>query len=395
MKDFFFRMATDQIAGFPSCILKGALRVLSWVYSGIVKGMAFCYTRGILRKHQVGARVISIGNITLGGVGKTPLVEYVAEVLQQKKIKPAILIRGYMSKPIKGMINHARTRGVWGMINHARTRGVWGMMNHALTGGVCRGMIHHAHLSDEAKMLEGSLEGVPILVGKDRVSNARAFLKNNRADVFLLDDGFQHWRLSRDMDIVAIDSVNPFGNGALIPRGILREPLSALKRAHVFVLTKTDMECVNVEALKEKLKSINPHAPVIETIHKPAHFVNIKSNAISELSCVRAKKVCLLSSIGDPKSFRQTVQNLGAAIQKHFVFMDHHVYGAQEAQDMAAYCRKHDLQTIVTTQKDAVKLTEFIKHFTEDTLIAALRIKISITQGKEEFFERIHHHLAR
>lgn len=229
MKRFIYLVATDQIKGGAVLAVKPMLWVLSRIYLALIVLRKIFYKIGIFRCHRLSVPVISVGNLTMGGVGKTPLVEFIAQTLKKKEIRPVILMRGYMQGDTSGRSQN----------------------------------------SDEATMLRSILADIPVLIGADRVKNAKEFIKKNKADVFLLDDGFQHWRLSRDIDIVAIDTTDPWGNGDVLPRGILREPRTALGRADIFVLTKTDLAAKQLETLKTELRAIHPKALIVETVHKP------------------------------------------------------------------------------------------------------------------------------
>ena len=319
--------------------------------------MVFFYQKGFLKQHRLSVPVISIGNITLGGVGKTPLVEMLATILKDEGFRTVILTRGYMDA--KDTSDTSKTAG--------------------------------SVDSDEAQMLKESLEDVPVLVGRDRITNARTFLKKERADVFILDDGFQHWRLARDLDVVAIDATSPWGNGSLIPRGILREPLSALSRAGIFVLTKTDFGAHNVEPIRTQLKAIEPQALIVETVHEPQHLIDLNTQKSLTIASLVQRNVCCLSGLADNMSFQKTITCLGAIVQKNFSFPDHHVYESSDIERIVNYCREEKCDTVVTTQKDAVKLKEFLKNFQASGIsVLVLRIKIVLTKGKDKFLERIH-----
>src|SRR3989344_3685960 len=206
MRKYFYSLMTDRIHTPVAKAIQGVLWLFSILYGVVVRALVLIYKFRLAPSCRLGKPVISIGNITLGGVGKTPLVECVVRFLKDKGLEPVVLIRGYGADKQVG--------------------------------------------SDEAKLLEESLPGIPVLVGANRVKNARDFLTRNAADVFVLDDGFQHWRLRRDLDIVAINATNPFGNRHLLPRGILREPLSALRRADIFVLFQNKNQYCLVERTK-------------------------------------------------------------------------------------------------------------------------------------------------
>lgn len=351
MKKYLYQLATDQRKGIFAVLIQSVFLLLSWVYGGAVWLILFFYRINVLPRHVLPKPVICVGNMTLGGVGKTPFVQFLVRVFKAEKLKPAVLIRGYMDQ--KG-------------------------------------------ISDEAVMLQESLEGVVVAVGKDRVKTAREAFQEDPVDVFILDDGFQHWRLKRDLDIVLIDAANPFGNGRLIPRGILREPVASLKRAGIIVLTKTDSKAANVALLREKLKKINPDCPVIETVHKPVSLHDVRNhNSGIDLSALRAKAVCSFCGIGDPKSFQDLLIQLGADLKRNFDFMDHHVYTREDVDGIIKYCRDNNVSTIITTQKDAVKVGSFAYRLGKDLSLFSLEIAIEIVKGKDEFLQRIHRVLSR
>lgn len=344
MKSFLYAAATDRIDGGWVRILKFFLLCVSYLYSIVVQCILVLYKMGILRKQRLSKPVICVGNITLGGSGKTPLVIYIAKVLQEKGLKPVILIRGYMAQEGE---------------------------------------------SDEAKLLQRALKDVPVLVGKNRFAKAQEFLKNNDADVFICDDGFQHWRLFRDLDVVVVDTVNAFGNKYVLPRGILREPLQSLQRANLFVLTKTDLMGADVEGTQSILQKFQANAPIIETQHQPIALYDLVTDEKINLERIKGKDVGIFCSIGKPESFQKTLDKLGANILKHFQFMDHHVYKREDIEEIVHYCRKHHIDTMITTEKDAVKLMHFLDIF-KGIHILCLQIEIHIVRGKDEFVERIH-----
>ena len=275
----------------------------------------------------------------------------IAKFLREQNFNPVILIRGYKAQRCE------RTAGT--------------------------------KISDEAEMLKKSLTAVPVLVGADRVANARAALEGKTmVDVFLLDDGFQHFPIQRDLDIVAIDAVNPFGNRWLIPAGILREPLQALARAKIFVITKSDIGQKNIPAIRQEILKNNPQAWIAEAVHQPEFLESLTGKETIALSQLRGKKVCSLCSIGSPQSFAATLESLGAELQKSFAFMDHHWYARAELEEIFAYCQSQQINWIVTTAKDAVKLTR-LREIPAPVQILVLNIHLKIVKGQDEFFNRI------
>ncbi len=348
MRDFFYRTITEQNNSLVAWLIKPFLSILSWIYGAVVQ-----MARRTCSPHQLPRPVISVGNITWGGVGKTPLVELIAMYIKDKSHNPAILMRGYMP-------------------------GTSGQSPEPF--------------SDEAQMLRESLGNTPIIIGKNRLENAKNVLPKEKIDIFILDDGFQHWRIKRDLDIVIIDAVQMFGNGRVLPRGILREPLKALARADSFVITKSDEGKVNVELLRQKLKSLNPKASIIETIHQPDKLLNLNEPAkICDLNFVKGKNTGAFSSIGHPDSFKESLRKLGAGVLVFKAFEDHHRYNSKDIDDIINQFKSANIELIVTTHKDLVKLKTFIPMLTKNFTLLCLLIKIEITNGAKEFYDRIDH----
>ncbi len=268
----------------------------------------FFYRRGIFKQYALGAKVISVGNITWGGTGKTPLVAFIAKELLKEGKKPAILLRGYGR--------------------------------------------------DEIELFSRLVPKVPIMAGKDRVKTGRQAIQGHSVDTLLLDDGFQYRRLKRDMDIVCIDATNAFGNGLVIPAGSMREGLGGLKRADVFLITKADLvsDQHGLEDLETRLKKINPRAIIVKSIHKVQHVCKLSDEQLVDVAHLKNKNVVLVSAIGAPVSFEKTVLNLGLRVARHFAFRDHHWYREKDLKKIEDYCAKNKIDTIVTTEKDAVRL---------------------------------------
>ncbi|MFC1508179.1 tetraacyldisaccharide 4'-kinase [Candidatus Omnitrophota bacterium] len=310
----------------------------SFLYYLAILLRGFFYSRGILKRHSLGAKVISVGNITWGGTGKTPAVLFIAERLMKEGHNPAILIRGYGK--------------------------------------------------DEQVLLSRlAPQRVPVIVGKDRVKSGREAIARHLIDTILLDDGFQYRRLKRDLDIVCIDATNPFGNRCLIPAGSMREGLASLKRADIFLFTKTDLVKGQnkVKKLEVVLKKINPDALIVKSIHSPSYFYKLSNEQLVDIETLRNKNIALLSAIGNPRSFEKTILNMGLRSKKHFIFRDHHQYKDKELKKIEGYCAKNNIAVVITTEKDAVKLqnTRYRVRY------MALRIELKITQNEQRFFDRL------
>ncbi|MCX5712833.1 MAG: tetraacyldisaccharide 4'-kinase, partial [Candidatus Omnitrophica bacterium] len=203
-------------------------------------------------------------------------------------------------------------------------------------------------------------------------------------DTVVLDDAFQQWGIDKDIDIVAIDANNPFGNRNMLPRGILREPLSALKRAGIFLITKCNFD-PDISGLKDFLKNINPQAQIVVSIHKACGFVELTVKGTREL---RGKKAVLVSGIADPDFFEKVVRSQSVTVLDHIKFDDHHNYSSEDADKIMSTVLSKGADTIITTEKDAVKLKDM---FPAQTVVPvySLKVELEITQNEEEFNRRL------
>lgn len=331
---------TDERRSPAYAPLKGLLYLASLLYGVGLFGRRLFYKFGIFKSERVPLKIISVGNLTLGGTGKTPFVIRLVRMLDEDLgKKTSVLIRGYG----------------------------W----------------------DEQTMLKKKLTDTPILVGEDRARSAHKAIKLYGSDTAILDDGFQHWELSRNMDIVLIDSRKPFGNGHLFPRGVLREPMSAISRASVVVFTKIDRKSPGLEAVKEELRQINGDLIFLEALHKPAYIYDLKVRKELPVAFLKGKRVILLSSIGDPDYFNQTVAGLGADIAEHIIFPDHHNYAEGDAAGIIKRCNERKFDFILTTEKDEVKLRRMSLLSFGGYPVMTLGIEMEITSGKELLVDRL------
>ena len=345
---FFYNLATDKKKGLALAPLKFILTLLSFLYGGLVRFLIWFYA---LRPLCFSCKVISIGNITWGGTGKTTLAEFIASYLQRQGHRVAILSRGYCRRS-----------------------------NQSLGQG-------EKFLPDEPLMLKKRLPGVEVLIDPDRIRSGRRAIKEFGVDTLLLDDGFQQWRIKKDLEIVTIDCRYPLGNGYLIPRGILRQPISTLSRAHIFAITKTNLYPVALDLIKT-LRKINTSALIIETAHEPLGFYQIgqEDGALLTPDSLKGERVGLFSGIGDPDSFERLVAKLGLEIGFYFSFPDHHNFSPRDIEDIVALARDKKITTLLTTQKDAMRLRGITLPLR--TLVLCIRLKI--TKNEEEFYQRLH-----
>lgn len=357
---YLYQLITQKKKDPLSFLLRLLLRGCSFLYYLTIKFALWAYKRGIFSRYRLEPTVISVGNITWGGTGKTPLVEMLAKQLTADARKVAILSRGYK--------NRQQTTD----------------KRQQMTGVEQRTTAKE--MGDEPYLLAKNLPQVPVLVGKDRVATGRKAIEEHGVDTIILDDGFQYWRLRRNLDIVALNSSCPFGNGRVLPAGILREPLSSLRRADIFMLTKTDSGGENLPHLKERLTKVNPQALIVESVHQPLYLYRFDGTRV-KLEELSRRNVCLVSSIADPASFEKTVANLGAAIKLKFQFPDHHDYRLEDVKRIDETCRRQNIKAVVTTEKDIVRLSEFKFEISE---ILVLRIEIKLTRNEREFFTRLY-----
>jgi tetraacyldisaccharide 4'-kinase len=310
-------------------------------------GSVLAIAKAGAKPYRPKCKVISVGNVTLGGTGKTPLVAAIARRLRDRGKKVVILTRGYMA--------------------------------YGKTG-----------LADEAEFFRKTLGGIPVIVGRNRTASAKDAESRYSPDVLLLDDGFQHWNLARDLDIVTIDVNNPFGNGMLIPRGILREPVSSLKRAGVAVVTKVLPEMSSLgkaEIVRAALKDVNPDAEIFNASYQARRLYDIAGGYETVIDSINGRSVALLCAIGDPYSFEDTAVSAGAVIAASYYFIDHHIFTAAEIDKIAKECKGKGLDTILTTEKDLPRIKN-TNAAASGVRIMALSVEIKIDK-EEQFFGRL------
>lgn len=326
----------ERVGVWPT-LLRGGLWFASLFYGFAVRCRNFCFDRG-WNVHRVAAPVLSVGNLTVGGTGKTPCVEFIARQLREHDLRVTLLSRGYGSE---------------------------------------------AGCNDEALLLEENLPDVPHLQGADRVALAQVAIEELESEVLLLDDGFQHRRLGRDLDVVLIDATDPFGGGHLLPRGLLREPVSSLRRADAVLLTRCDQAgAERVQQLRDRLERLAPGKPILETEHQPLHLVNADGEQ-EALEQLRGRPVAAFCGLGNPAAFRRTLLDLGCQVVAFRAYPDHHPYSRADVEDLGEQARRlTDDAVLVTTQKDLVKLR--VSQIGGRPLWA-VRIGLTFRAGEEAF----------
>ncbi|MCM8800950.1 MAG: tetraacyldisaccharide 4'-kinase [Candidatus Omnitrophica bacterium] len=351
LKDYLYNLATDKKKGILACFLKSILLPLSFFYGLVIKVLIFL---SYLRQKYLNCKVISVGNITLGGTGKTSLVELIAYYLKNKGYRIAIISRGYKRRWSSPIISPAPFN----------------------------------KMGDEPYMLSQKLKDVKVIVDKDRIRAIKTAIKDYMVDVVILDDGLQQWRIGKDLEIVTINSLVPFGNRFLLPRGILRQPLSSLKDVDIFVLSYANFS-THKEQLKSFLRKINPFCLIVEAIHEVLGFYRLNEpERILNPLFFKDKPVVLFSGIGNPDAFEATVKATGVKVKLSFRFPDHYAYRSSDLEYILKEAKSNHIDTIITTEKDAVRFSGLeLKDYKANIYVVLVRLKI--TQDEEGFFSRL------
>jgi tetraacyldisaccharide 4'-kinase len=339
--DNYLALIRGERRGPMAMLARAGLRCLSFPYGWGMRLRNLAYRRGWLKSVAAGVPVISVGNLTMGGTGKTPCVEYLANWCRSRDLQVAILSRGY---------------------------------------GADRGH------NDEAMVLEENCPDVPHLQGADRAVLAATAVEELESEVLILDDGFQHRRLRRDLDVVLVDATCPWGLGYLAPRGLLREPVSGLKRADVVLLTRCDLVSVDeLSRIRDQVRRLAPERLIVESEHRPADWVN--GGHRSELDSFHDRPVAAFCGLGNPDAFRRTLVELGGEPIAWRTFPDHHAYSRDDIEELRNWARRlPEDAMIATTQKDLVKIR---LQRLGDRELWALRIGLHFRAGEEDLTRKL------
>ncbi len=346
---FYQRVVDPRQRGPCLSACRCVLGVASVAYGAAVRLRNWTYDCGLRRIRHAGVPVISVGNITAGGTGKTPFTAWLVGLLRASGRRPAILSRGYGADVRTG-------------------------------------------LDDENRLLAVLAPGVAVVVDPDRVRGAARAVAEHRADVLVLDDGFQHRRIARDLDIVLLDSLRPFGGRRLLPRGMLREPLDGLRRAGAIVLTRSDQAPpTEMRDLKEAVACHAGRITLALAVHQPVGLsclsegrAGARSLGLEDLRDGRWAAFC---GLGNPQAFRLTLERLGAQVARFSVFPDHHRYRSEELAVLLADALDCDCRAVVTTEKDAVKVLCLLPGATAIPVVA-LQVRLEVTEGREALQEK-------
>ncbi len=359
MKSILYTFITKRQHGVLTTLLRSLLIPFYLLYRVVIWMRNFCYTSGIIKQKQLPCRVISVGNIVAGGTGKTPAVIAIAKLLQENNYKVGVLLRGY-----KGKSNREIT----------------------LVSDGEKLLCTRDQCGDEADMLARQLKNIPVAVGKKRYLTGKAILKRYECNVLILDDGFQHRQLSRDLDILTVDATQPYGTGKMLPIGTLREPKSSIQRADLILLTRTDIPNIDIAKIRAELNRIAPNTQILESVHAPTSLclLNQQGENISlRVDFLKRKRILAVCGIGNPQAFVSTLRKYNPETVELYAFADHHVYTVSDLENIRLRMNQYESEYIAITQKDEQKITSL----SPDLPIVVLGIELVITDGIEVLME--------
>lgn len=364
-------------AGAGAAVYGAFLQALSWLFNGIAQARWWLYRHRILHDQPLGCLVVVVGNLTVGGTGKTPVVEKFARALRDRGRKVAILSRGYKSRSVPAW------RKLWWRLTHAAEP------PPRIVSDGQNVLLDSEEAGDEPYMLARNLPGVIVLVDKNRVKAGEYAIKRFGCDTLVLDDGFQYLPLKGRLNLLLVDKTNPFGNGQLLPRGILREPIKHLRRASYVFLTKSNgQRDPELEALIQKH---NPGVDVIECAHRPRHLQRLGAapespGAREPLTFLKGRRVFAFSGIATPESFEKFLRDLGALVVGRERFLDHYRYESDDIAELFKLAQEEGAECLVTTEKDAVRIAADQPC---PLPLYYLRLEIDILRGAADFDEAV------
>ena len=341
----------------PTLAQRAWLAVLAAAAAGYRAGVQvrdWTFSMGLRRVRRLPCRVVCVGNLTVGGTGKTPCTIALAQWLRARGHAAGILLRGY----------GRHGSGVTVAVDTREDRARW------------------EAVGDEAILLARRLPDVPVVVGADRFQAGQEALRRFRLDVLLLDDGFQHRQLHRDLDLVLVDATDPFGGGRLLPRGRLREPVSGLSRAQAIILSRSD-HASDLPGLRRCLEQIVPEAAQVLARHRPFRLTDLAGGEERSPGSLLGRRLLAVSGIANPEGFHRTLTDLGAVLAGTLAFPDHHAYGSTDIARMRRAAEEARADLIITTEKDAIRLSAWEEGGHTRPPVLVLCVDLEILEGAE------------
>jgi tetraacyldisaccharide 4'-kinase len=354
----------DRTARAARTVLRGAASLFGLA----VRARFRMYAHGVLRRSWPGCLVISVGNITVGGTGKTPIVETFARALAKGGRRVAIVSRGYKARSPswRWRWRNRQLRTTTKVVHDGRS-----MLLNARVAG------------DEPYMLAQNLAHVVVIVDHDRVRGSRFAIREFGVDTIILDDGMQHLRLQRQVEVVLIDATCPFGYDRLLPAGLLREPAEGLQRAsHIFITKSRD---VDIEPIVHRIRRVNADAEIIACYYEPTELVDLHTDEHVSLAALRDRNVFVVSGIAQPGGFQSLIGELGGIVQRAYSYPDHHRYRRDEIEQIYQHACDWQIDAIVTTEKDAVRFSRRAGVHIKPCPVYMLKVAIKIKTGEEDF----------
>lgn len=358
---FLERIVLGEDRGAASWLIRALLWPASLLYGAGLWAYLLVYRIGLRKRYRLGVPVISVGNLTFGGTGKTPAVQTLCRMLIEQGKRVVVLSRGH--------------------------------------GGSARGALvasdgetvfsNSAEAGDEPILLARTLPSVPVVVGKDRRGSGRLAIKRFSPDVIVLDDGLQYWQLHRDLDIVVLDARKPFGSGFLMPMGDLREPASGLRRAGIVLLSNAgSLSGAEYQALASRISRLAPRAGLFRCAREPVSFTNVESGESRDIGWVKGRRIVAFCGIGRPVSFIDMLEGLGASVEASVVFPDHYRLTKLDITRIIDEANARGAEAIVTTEKDIARLGDGIAIANLHALVIRLEIEDS-TRFAQYYTNRI------
>ncbi len=336
---WYRNLVSGKAEGPAAAVIRMILLVMSGFYALAVFVRNNLYDGRILKSNKVNVPVISVGNITTGGTGKTPLVIWLAGLVNKLELRCGVLTRGYKAK-----------RGKF---------------------------------TDEPAILVKSCQNAQVVVNSDRTAGAQKAVFHHKSNLLVMDDGFQHRKLGRDIDILAIDATCPFGYGRMLPAGLLREPLSSIKRADIVVVTRSDQVSEEiVDGIEKKIQDVKPDIIVARSIHSNTHAVMVKGEVI-ELEELKKKRIFAFCGIGNPEAFLDRINGLGLDLAGSKIFNDHYNFSARDVEKIYKEAVDAQAELVLATQKDWIKTAlPFQRH--RDIMFAYLAVELEFTKNGDK-----------